>query len=164
MNKNVITNSLMDKILLSESSKYLKDTEKRKIKAELIAFFKKAKLYEYAGKKCFSTENCFDLEDYRLDLKPTIDWEWDTNEIYLFEEIVGTEIKESLTYAIECIESLLIKSYSDNSFCIEASVQLGDPNSINIRIYLFNGSFYADVDIEDYNQPVLRMVINPGGI
>ena len=160
MQKVVEANSLM-KELLFKSSNSLFSANKRKIKAEINSFFKNVQLFECEGEKCFSSENIFISNKYKNgDCSSITDWEWDSNEIYLNKSIIGNRFKDSVNIAVETIESLLFEKFPRNSFYISVCVQYGDLRNINIRIYLNRGAPYANVDIEEYQQPVLNEILN----
>ena len=160
MKRIIETNSAMDKILLSKPRISSHRANKRKIKAEIYEFFSKVNLYKRNGAECFSTENIFDSNTYTVENCDSItDWEWDTNEIYLYKSIIDTEFKKSICFAIESIESLLTERFSGNSFYINISAQYGELRNVNIRIYLDRGKPYVDTDIEQYKQPVLTEIL-----
>ena len=160
MKKIVETNSLMEEIIFSKAYNLLYKASSRRIKSEIKSFFHKVKLFEYNGQKCFSTENCFNSNEYTEGNYSSItDWEWDTNEIYLKKTFIGKEFKKSIKVAIETIESLLINRFPGNIFYIIVSVQNGDLRNINIRIYLDRGNPYVKSEIERYNQPVLNEIL-----
>ena len=156
MRKTVKTNSAMDKILLSQKQNVFHRANKRKIKAEIDGFFSKVNLHKQNSNECFSAENIFDSSTYIVENCDSItDWEWDNNEIYLYKSIIGTDFKKSICFAVEYIESLLMKRFPEKSFYINISAQHGELRNVNIRIYLNRGKPYVATDIGQYNQPIL---------
>ena len=159
MTKIIETNSLMDEILLSKSTRSISFDKKIKIKRELFCFFKNVRLFEQNGNKCFSCQNYFDSKFDKNGFPSSItDWEWDTNEIYLGTSAVGKQFKESIVFSLGVIESILRESFCGNSFYICVSIQNSGIKSINIRVYLNRGVPYVNTDLEDFAQPVLNEI------
>ena len=94
MKKIIETNYKMDELLLIKPSKNLCSWKKRKIISELNFFLNKVQLYQQNQKKCFSVENCFSSNIFKLSDHISItDWEWNNNEIYIDGGIIGKNFK-----------------------------------------------------------------------
>ena len=160
MKKIVETNFLMDQLLSAKDCIWIRHANSRLIKKEINTFFDKVKLVEKNGEKCFSEKNYFDFISLYPDsyTEPT-GWEWDNNEIYLGNTAVGNQLKKTIILAIEIIEEYLISRFSGNSFCIMMSAQYGKLRNVNIRIVLNRESCYTDLEMEGFDQPVLKIIL-----
>ena len=159
MNKIVEMNTSMKKVLSSKNNFSFFRANRKKIQSEIVSFFDRVKIYEYNGEKCFSAENCFDTDININSLKnisTLIDWEWDTNEIYLDKSIIGKEFKRAIFIALETIELCIVERFPNITFRISLSLQTGKFRNINARIYLDRGVPYTESDIEGYNQAILN--------
>ena len=160
MNKRINLNSAMSNVF---NSKFLYGCvlpSKKHIAEEIDAFFKSVTLYEKNGQKCFSTKNIFEsnvcIPPNELSI---VNWEWDTNEIYLDKSLIKINYKKAIIWSINIIERALQENFSGNSFVISFCIQSGRFRNINIRICQDLGYSLLNENLDEYSQPVLQVYL-----
>lgn len=160
MNKRINLNSAMRKIFNSKVLYVCVLPSKKHITKEIDAFFKSVTLYEKNGKKCFSTKNIFESNVHTPKNELSIvNWEWDTNEIYLDKSLIKINYKKSIIWSINIIERRLRENFSGNSFVISFCIQSGRFRNINIRIFQDLGYSLLNENLDEYSQPILQVYL-----
>lgn len=161
MNKNVIMNMAMKRIFRFNFMHFMSSPQEGSIEDEINTFFTHVKMYRKDEQKCFSTKNIFNCEEYTQNANySALQWEWDTNEIYLDKSIIKRQYKKSIVLATSIIEKILHEKFPMNSFVISVFVQFGRFRNINIRICQDLEETILDKDLDKYNQPIMQICIS----
>ena len=158
MSKNIVMNLPMKKIMGCKFPCVCGMLHKNLIIDEIDVFFKDVKIYERADKKCFSVQNIFESESYLQNNDFSIvEWEWNTNEIYLHKSLIKRQYKKVLILCSIYIEKMLLQKFPQNSFVISFCIQFGRYRNINIRICQDLDDAVLDRNLEIYDQPVMQI-------
>lgn len=158
MSKNTVMNLPMRKIMDCKYPYVYGLLQKKQIIDEMAGFFKDVKMYEADGRKCFSVQNVFESTVYFQNNDLSImEWEWDTNEIYLNKSLIKRQYKKVVMLCSEYIEKMLLQKFPTNSFIISFCVQFGKHRNINIRICQDLKDSVLDRNLELYNQPIMQI-------
>ena len=159
MNKKVVMNSPMRKHLESKFSNICILPSKRYI-GEIDLFFKKVKMYERDGVKCFSPKNIFESYlHFDNNNSPITEWEWDTNEIYLDKSLIKRQYKKTIVRSSQHIEKILLERFPNNSFQISFCIQFGKYRNISIRICQDLDDSILERDLNKYDQPIMQVYL-----
>ena len=160
MNKNTVMNLPMRKIIGCKYPYLCGLLHKKQITDEIDGFFKDVKMYEMANKKCFSAQNIFETEsNFQNNSFSIVEWEWDTNEIYLGKSLIKRQYKKVLMLCSAYIEKMLLQKFPQNSFVISFCMQFGRYENINIRICQNLDEAILDRNLERYDQPVMQIYL-----
>lgn len=160
MSKRIILNSAMRKILASKFQRIRVLPREKHIANEIDMFFKKMNMYEKYEQKCFSAKNIFESDVCTQTGKfSVVDWEWETNEIYLDKSLIKRNYRKSIILSSDIIEKTLKERFQGNLFVISFCVQFGKFRNISIRICQDSDFPVLDENLEKYSQPIMQIYL-----